>query len=162
MFMIPLVRYAARRQLTRGKSVSGTLRRGCDSPCPSGEVGATVGRVPSRLTIYHNPNCNSSNNAVAIAEELGVDAEIVNYRAKPPSAEELRAIIAKLEDPPTDLVRRDALWAKLGLTDADVETVDQIVDVIVANKMIMQRPLLVTADKAIIGRPKERVRDLLS
>jgi arsenate reductase len=118
--------------------------------------------VPSRVTIYHNPNCNSSNNAVAIAEQLGVDAEIVNYRAKPPTADELRAIIAKLEDPPTDLVRRDALWAKLGLTDADVETVDQIVDVIVANKMIMQRPLLVTDDKAIIGRPKERVRDLLA
>ncbi|MEO6570728.1 MAG: ArsC/Spx/MgsR family protein, partial [Ilumatobacteraceae bacterium] len=49
----------------------------------------------------------------------------------------------------------------LGLTDDDVQTVDQIVDVIVANKMIMQRPLLVTADSAIIGRPKQRVRDLL-
>ena len=118
--------------------------------------------MPSRVTIYHNPNCNSSNNAVAIAEELGVDAEIVNYRAKPPTADELRAIITKLEDPPTELVRRDALWSRLGLTDADVETVDQIVDVIVENKMIMQRPLLVTADKAIIGRPKARVRDLLA
>jgi arsenate reductase len=59
-------------------------------------------------------------------------------------------------------VRRDALWNRLGLTDADVETVDQIIDVIVNNKMIMQRPLLVTDDKAIIGRPKERVRDFLS
>lgn len=98
---------------------------------------------------------------MSIAEELGVDAEIVIYRKDPPDASTLREIIAKLEDPPTDLVRRDALWDKLGLTDADVQTVDQIVDVIVANKMIMQRPLLVTADKAIIGRPKERVRTLL-
>jgi arsenate reductase len=48
------------------------------------------------------------------------------------------------------------------LTDADVATVDQIVDVIVNNKMIMQRPLLVSDDKAIIGRPKERVREFLS
>jgi arsenate reductase (glutaredoxin) len=116
----------------------------------------------SGVTIYHNPNCNSSSNAVAIAAELGVDAEIVIYRSSPPDADRLREIIAKLEDPPTELVRRDALFEKLGLTDADVATVDQIVDVIVANKMIMQRPLLVTADKAIIGRPKERVRELLS
>ncbi len=113
------------------------------------------------VTIYHNPDCNSSKNAVAIAEELGVDADIVVYRKNPPDAATLREIIAKLEDPPTDLVRRDALFARLGLTDADVAAEDQIVDVIVANKMIMQRPLLVTADKAIIGRPKERVRELL-
>ena len=86
------------------------------------------------VTIYHNPNCNSSSNAVAIADELGVDVEIVNYRSSPPDADELRAIIAKLEDPPTDLVRRDALFEKLGLTDADVATVDQIVDVIVAQQ----------------------------
>ena len=97
-----------------------------------------------------------------IAEELGVDAEIVIYRKDPPDEATLREIIAKLEDPPTDLVRRDSLFAKLGLTDADVETVDQIVQVIVANKMIMQRPLLVTADRAIIGRPKDRVTALLS
>jgi arsenate reductase len=99
---------------------------------------------------------------VRIAEELGVDAEIVIYRKDPPDEATLRDIIAKLEDPPTDLVRRDSLFAKLGLTDADVETVDQIVAVILANKMIMQRPLLVTADTAIIGRPKERVTALLS
>ena len=59
-------------------------------------------------------------------------------------------------------MRRGALFEKLGLTDADVATVDQIVDVIVNNKMIMQRPLLVSEDKAIIGRPKERVREFLS
>lgn len=99
---------------------------------------------------------------MSIAEELGVDADIVIYRKTPPDAATLRAIIAKLEDPPADLVRRDSLWTKQGLTDADVETVDQIVDILVATPMIMQRPVVVTADRAIIGRPKERVRQLLS
>jgi arsenate reductase (glutaredoxin) len=99
---------------------------------------------------------------VAVAAELGIDPTIVTYRSQPPSADELRAIIAKLDDPPTALVRRDALFDKLGLTEADVATTDQIVDVIVNNKMLMQRPLLVTDDKAIIGRPKERVREFLS
>lgn len=99
---------------------------------------------------------------MSIAEELGADADIVIYRKDPPDEATLREIIAKLEDPATDLVRRDSVFKKLELSDADVETVDQIVDVIVNNKMLMQRPLLVTADKAIIGRPKDRVRDLLA
>jgi arsenate reductase len=99
---------------------------------------------------------------VRIAEQLGADAEVVIYRKDPPDEATLREIIAKREDPPTDLVRRDSLFKKLELTEADVATVDQIVDVIGRNKMIMQRPLLVTADKAIIGRPKERVNELLA
>jgi arsenate reductase len=98
---------------------------------------------------------------VSIAEELGVDADIVIYRKDPPDEATLREIIAKLEDPPTDLVRRDSLFKKLGLGDDDVQSVDQIVRVIVDNKMIMQRPIVVTDDTAIIGRPKERVRELL-
>ncbi len=99
---------------------------------------------------------------MSIAEELGVDADIVIYRKNPPDEATLRDILAKLEDPHTELVRRDSLFKKLELSDDDVQTDDQIVEVIVANKMIMQRPLLVTADTAIIGRPKERIRDLLS
>jgi arsenate reductase (glutaredoxin) len=99
---------------------------------------------------------------VRIAEELGVEAEIVNYIKTPLDAATLRAIIAKLEDSPTDLVRRDSLWKKLDLTDDDVRTVDQVVDVLVKHKQLLQRPLVVTADTAIIGRPKERVTALLS
>ena len=96
-----------------------------------------------------------------IAEELGVEAEVVIYRKDPPDEATLRSIISKLEDPPTDLVRRDSLFAKLGLADDDVATVDQIVEILVANKMLLQRPLVVTADTALIGRPKERVTRLL-
>lgn len=114
------------------------------------------------VTIFHNPNCNSSVNAVKIAEDLGVDAEIVLYLKTPPDAATLGAIIDKLEDPLTDLVRRDNLWAKLGLRDEDVATREQVIDVLVAHKHLLQRPLLVTKQKAIIGRPKDRVRELLS
>ncbi len=97
-----------------------------------------------------------------IAEDLGVEVDIVNYIKTPPDADTLRSIIAKLEDEPTALVRRDSLWKKLGLTEDDVATVDQIVEVLVDHKMLLQRPLVVTGDTAIIGRPKERVRDLLA
>jgi len=115
-----------------------------------------------KITIYHNPNCSTSKHAVKVAEELGVDADIVIYQKTPPDAATLRAIIAKLEDPVTDLVRRDALWDKLGLTDADAASTDQVVGLLTEHKMLLQRPLLVTADRAIIGRPKDRVADLLA
>jgi|TARA_B110000116_G_scaffold133788_1_gene115945 arsenate reductase len=98
---------------------------------------------------------------VRIAQELGVDFDEVNYIKAPPDAETLRAIIAKLEDPPTNLVRRDSMFKKLALTDGDVETDDQIIDVLVRHKQLLQRPLVVTRNRAIIGRPKDRVRVLL-
>ena len=97
-----------------------------------------------------------------IADELGVEFEEVNYMQSPPDAETLRAIIAKLEDPPTALVRRDSKFRKLELADADVATEDQVVDILVKHKQLLQRPLVVTEDTAIIGRPKARVRALLS
>lgn len=116
----------------------------------------------SEVRIYHNPHCTSSVNAVRVAEELGVEHETVNYLKNPPDADELRGIIAKLADPPTALVRRDATFKKLGLTEDDVATEDQIVDILVAHKRLLQRPVVVTHDTAIIGRPKGRVTDLLS
>lgn len=97
-----------------------------------------------------------------IAEELGVDADIVVYQKTPPDRPTLERIVAILEDPVTDLVRRDAQWTKLGLADDDAATPAQVVDLILKHKMLMQRPVVVKGDKAIIGRPKDRVRDLLS
>lgn len=97
-----------------------------------------------------------------IAEELGVDVDVVVYQKTPPDRTALQQIVDRLEDPVTELVRRDSLWKKLGLTDADVQTADQVIDVILKHKMIMQRPVVVTDRKAIIGRPKERVRELLA
>ncbi len=96
-----------------------------------------------------------------IAEELGVEHDIVLYIKDPPDADTLRAIIAKLEDPATDLVRRDSKFKKLELTDDDVATDDQIVDILVKHKQLLQRPLVVTEHTAIIGRPKSRVAELL-
>jgi len=98
---------------------------------------------------------------VRIASELGVEVDIVLYLKTPPDAAALADIIAKLEDPVTDLVRRDANFAKLSLTDADVETPEQVIAIIGKHKALLQRPLVVTPDTAIIGRPKDRVTALL-
>lgn len=97
-----------------------------------------------------------------IAEELGVNFETVNYIKNPLDADEIRDIIAKLEDPATNLVRRDSKFKKLELTDCDVATDDQIVNILVKHKQLLQRPVVVAGQVAIIGRPKSRVTELLS
>lgn len=97
-----------------------------------------------------------------IAEELGIDAEIVVYQKTPPDRDTLKWIADHLEDPVADLLRKDSQFAKLGLNEADFTTTDAVVDIIAKHKMLMQRPVIVRGDKAIIGRPKERVRELLS
>jgi len=91
-----------------------------------------------------------------------VDADVVLYMKTPPSAADLGEIIDKLEDPVTDLVRRDSLYKKLGLSDADVATRDQVVAVLGKHKALLQRPIVVTKKKAIVGRPKDRVTTLLT
>jgi arsenate reductase len=91
-----------------------------------------------------------------------VDADVVLYMKAPPSAEALNALIDKLEDPVTDLVRRDSLFKKLALADADVATREQVVAVLGKHKALLQRPVVVTKTKAIVGRPKDRVQALLA
>lgn len=97
-----------------------------------------------------------------IAEEMGVEAEIVLYQKNPPNDERLRWILDHLEDPITQLVRRDAVFAKLSLSDSDVVTADQIVMVLTRYPKLMQRPVVTTSSVAIIGRPKDRITKLLS
>jgi arsenate reductase (glutaredoxin) len=99
---------------------------------------------------------------VSIAEDLGLEVDVVLYQKTPPSEVALRWIIDHLDDPITNLVRRDAVFAKMGLTDADVETADQVVAVLMKTPKLMQRPVVVKGEVARIGRPKDRVRALFS
>ena len=113
----------------------------------------------STVTIFHNPSCSTSKYAVGVADDLGVDHEVVKYmlKAERPTREQLTDLVGKLQDPTTDLVRRDANFTKLGLTDADVETPEQVIDILVEHPALLQRPILVKGDVAIVGRPKDRV-----
>ena len=95
------------------------------------------------------------------AEELGVEVDVVRYLDDPPDEATLRSIVAKLEDPPSALVRRDD-WTTLGITAEDVATPEGVVDVLVRHPRLMERPLLVTETTAVIGRPTERARALLA
>jgi arsenate reductase (glutaredoxin) len=116
------------------------------------------------ITIFHNPNCSSSRTALEIAGDMGVEVDIRRYqlKAERPSVEELRALLAILEDDPTALVRRDANFTKLGLTDDDVRSAEQVAQVLAAHPDLIQRPVLVADGSAVIGRPKDRIAPFLA
>ena len=106
---------------------------------------------------------------MAVASEMGVEFTEVRYMKDFPDAETLRELIAKLEEPVENLVRKDAQFAKLGLNEVDyVDDVDAVVEVLGKYHRLLQRPILVGPDKAIIGRPfegvmaKTRVAEMLS
>ena len=119
--------------------------------------------VMSDPVIIHNPNCSTSRHAVEVAADLGITVDERRYmlKANRLSAEELTELAAMLEDPVTDLVRRDAVFKKLGLTDADVETTDQVVAVLAEHGELLQRPIIIKDGRAIIGRPTDRVEPFL-
>ena len=100
---------------------------------------------------------------MAVAEEENVDVEVVLYMKNPPDQETLEDIVSVLEDPVEDLVRKDSKFKELGLNPDDyVGNSDAVVKLLVERKALMQRPVLVTDKKAIIGRPKDRIADFLS
>ena len=113
------------------------------------------------MTLYHNPRCTKSRQALEIAdgvESRAFDVTVVKYLDTPPSDDELREILGKLEDEPTKLVRRDN-WSELGISAADVSSADGVLEVLGRHPELMERPLIVTADRAFIGRPTERVAE---
>lgn len=100
---------------------------------------------------------------MAVAEELGIDHEIILYIKTPPDAQTLRDLIAKLEDPVEDLVRKDAKFKKLQLNPDDyIDNPDAVVDLLVKHKQLLQRPIIVKGNRALIGRPKAKTRELLT
>jgi arsenate reductase len=115
------------------------------------------------VTLYHNPRCTKSRQALRIADDAGEQftIDIVKYLDTPPSTDELRAILTKLEDEPARLVRRER-WEELGVTADDVATPEGVVEVLTKHPSLMERPLIVTADRAFIGRPTERVSEFFS
>lgn len=100
---------------------------------------------------------------MAVATELGVDHKVILYIKEPPGRKELEAIIAGLEDPVEDLVRKDSKFKKLELDPNDfVDNPEAVIEILLKHKQLLQRPVIVKGKKAIIGRPKGRIYDFLA
>jgi arsenate reductase len=121
----------------------------------------------AKVTIYHNPKCSTSMAALGALNDAGVDHEVVLYLKDHPDRQTLEAIIAKLEDDPADLVRRDSYFkntivGEQGFEEATLSDPEVVIDLLLAHPRLLQRPVLVKGETAIIGRPKSRVPALIS
>lgn len=119
----------------------------------------------SDLQLFHNPRCSKSRAALAVVQESGIEAEVIEYLKAAPTREELLELLAILKDPPSALVRQDPAFREAGLTDADVQTAEQVATILEAHPALMERPVLVRVGvpaSAIIGRPTERVAPFLA
>ena len=113
------------------------------------------------VTIYHNPRCSKSRQTLALLEEKGVAPDIVEYLKTPPSAAELKAILKKLGLKPQEIVRTtDARYAELGLKERAVSE-DDLIALMAKNPILIERQIVVSGNKAAIGRPPETVLAIL-
>lgn len=112
------------------------------------------------LRIYHNARCSKSRSACAIVAERGIEAEIVNYLDTPPSKEELRALLAKLGMTPRELVRSGEAVFKEHYAGRELSD-EQWLDALAAHPILIERPIVVRGDKAVVARPPEKVLELL-
>ena len=113
------------------------------------------------MKIYHNPRCRKSRETLALIREKGVDVEIIEYLNDVPSADELKEVISKLGIPAGQLIRKGEADFKLNFKGKDLSEAEWIAAMIKYPKLI-ERPIVVDNEKAVLGRPPENVMELLS
>ncbi|HEV7370483.1 arsenate reductase (glutaredoxin) [Arenibaculum sp.] len=110
------------------------------------------------VTIYHNPRCSKSRQTLDLLTSRGIEPRVVEYLKTPPTAEEIRGLLARLGLLARDLVRRkEAAEAGLDLSLPD----DALVEGMAANPAVIERPIVVNGDRAALGRPPEAVLAIL-
>lgn len=113
------------------------------------------------IVIYHNPSCSKSRSALDILKERGEAPLVINYKAHPLDRATIERIVELVPGPPSALIRRDQNYKELGLDIADFQTPAAVVDLLAEHGILMERPVIVRGDRAVIGRPPENVLELL-
>lgn len=111
------------------------------------------------VTIYHNPRCSKSRATLALLQDKGVEPTIVEYLKDPPSAEQLKGIIGKLGMGPRELMRKKES-KEAGLDDPTLDD-DALIQGMVANPIVIERPIVVSGDRARLGRPPGSVLEIV-
>ena len=113
------------------------------------------------LSIYHNPRCSKSRQALKLLEEKGVQPEIVKYLDTPPDQASLARILEMLGLEPRELMRKkEKEYKELGLNDPQL-TREQLIDAMVAHPRLIERPIVIKNGKDALGRPPESVLEIL-
>ncbi|WP_373029417.1 arsenate reductase (glutaredoxin) [Sulfurovum sp.] len=115
----------------------------------------------ANVTIWHNPRCSKSRNAAALLEEKGIDAEVVKYLDTPPTKEELTAVLKMLGITARELMRtKEDIYKELNLKEVTDE--DKLIEAMVENPKLIERPIVMKDGKAAIGRPLENIVEILN
>jgi arsenate reductase len=117
--------------------------------------------MSDQIVIYHNPRCSKSRAALKLLQERGVEPQIIEYLKTPPSTSRLKELLTMLEMAPRELMRTgEAPYKDLGLGDANLDN-DALVSAMGDIPILIERPIVVSGDKARLGRPPEQVLELL-
>ena len=113
------------------------------------------------ITIYHNPNCGTSRNVLALIRNTGAEPEVIEYLLTPPSRDTLRALIARMGVPVREAMRqKEALYGELGLGNPALGD-DALIDAMLAHPILINRPIVATPLGTRLCRPSEAVLDIL-
>lgn len=114
------------------------------------------------ITLYHNPRCSKSRQTLELLRERGVEPELVLYLEHPPTAGQLTQLLGWLGLPARDLLRRgEAIYKELGLADPSLSE-QALIEAMTHHPQLIERPIAVRGERAIVGRPPENVLALLS
>ena len=115
-----------------------------------------------KLRLWYNPKCSKSRKALELLSERGVDVEIVNYLESAPSVSDLIPLIESSDSDPHEFVRStDAAFTAAGLSLPDPATAENVAALLAGNPAVLQRPIADAGGRSVIGRPPERVLELL-
>ncbi len=113
------------------------------------------------ITMYHNPRCSKSRTTLELLKTQGRDPQLVEYLKEPPTAEMLNAILDMLGMQPRDLLRKkEKEYAEAGLDNPDLDR-DELIAAMIEHPRLIERPIVIANGKAAIGRPPEKVLEIL-
>ncbi|MDF3866130.1 arsenate reductase (glutaredoxin) [Pseudomonas denitrificans (nom. rej.)] len=115
----------------------------------------------SQISIFHNPRCSKSRGALELLEERGIQPQIIRYLETPPSAAELKALLGKLGISARQLLRTgEDEYKELDLANPALGD-EQLIAAMASHPKLIERPIVIVGDKAVIGRPPEKVLEIL-
>jgi len=115
----------------------------------------------SDITIYHNPRCSKSRQTLALIEEKGITPSIKLYLEDVPSKNEIASLLSKLGISARELLRKgEDAYKEKGLKDTSISE-DTLIEAMIESPKLIERPIVVKGDKAVLGRPPENVLELL-
>ena len=114
------------------------------------------------ITIYHNPKCSKSRQTLKLLEEQGENPTIIEYLKNPPTADKLKEILSLLQMSPRQLMRKkEDEYKKLGLANSNLSDGD-LIDFMVRNPILIERPIVLANGQAALGRPPEQILNILN